>query len=181
VNLRIVAGHWRGRRLTTPGQAQGIRPTSDRLREALFSILVGRFEDELFVDLFAGTGAVGLEAASRGAGRVVLVEKSREAQNICRANIKALGAQSLVELRCASAGSPGVLEKAAVVFADPPYAGSPQQSLAALLGCAVADAGCWCLELSADAAQPQLPVGVATVLDRVYGGSRLIIYERAAP
>ena len=88
---------------------------------------------------------------------------------------------SLVELRCASAGSPGALEKAAVVFADPPYAGSPQQSLAALLGCAVADAGCWCLELSADAAQPQLPVGVATVLDRVYGGSRLIIYERAAP
>ena len=73
------------------------------------------------------------------------------------------------------------MEKAAVVFADPPYARSPQQSLEALLGRDLVDGGCWCLELASDAELPRPPVGVAAVLDRVYGGSRLIIYERAAP
>ncbi len=179
--MRIVAGQWRGRRLKTPGKSKGIRPTSDRLREALFNILAGRFEQALFVDLFAGTGAVGLEAASRGASRVILVEQGRTGQSLCRANIEALGAQATVELRACSAHAAGPVGAAAVVFADPPYARAPQQSLDVLLAFETTEGGCWCLELAADAVLPTPPVGVAAVLDRVYGGSRLIIYERAAP
>ncbi len=179
--MRIVAGQWRGRRLKAPGKSKGVRPTSDRLREALFNILAGRFENAVFIDLFAGTGAVGLEAASRGAARVVLVENGRVGQSLCQANIEALGAQARVELRACSASVAGAVEPAAVVFADPPYARSPQQSLEVLLAYETVVGGCWCLELASDAELPQAPVGVAAVLDRVYGGSRLIIYERAAP
>ena len=176
--MRIVAGQWRGRRLKTPGKAKGIRPTSDRLREALFNILSARFEGGVFIDLYAGTGAVGLEAASRGAASVYLIEKSRSAQQVCQANIELLDAQALVSLRATSATMPGSLPLAQVVFADPPYAREPQIALDALLAISIEPGGCWCLELAVDAAEPVPPEGVAAVLDRVYGGSRLIIYER---
>jgi 16S rRNA (guanine966-N2)-methyltransferase len=176
--VRIVAGQWRGRRLKTPGKAEGIRPTSDRLREALFSILAGRFIDGLFIDLFAGTGAVGLEAASRGASQVILIDKGRNSTQLCRANIEALGAQDLVTLRCVPAERPGPLPEASVVFADPPYAEPAQKMLEVLLDIPLAPSGCWCLELAADAETPQPSEGVAALVERVYGSSRLIIYER---
>ena len=177
--MRIVAGQWRGRRLKRPGSVKGIRPTSDRLREALFSILGQRLVDGVFVDLYAGTGAVGLEAGSRGAAQVVLVENNRSAQEICRENIARCRAEAIVELRGVSATSPGTLPVADVVFADPPYAQSAQTSFDALTNVVIAETGCWCLELASDAPKPEVLVGVAVVLDRVYGGSRLIIYERA--
>ena len=176
--MRIVAGQWRGRRLKTPGKTKGIRPTSDRLREALFNILAARFEGGVFIDLYAGTGAVGLEAASRGAVSVYLIEKSRSAQKVCQANIELLDAQSQVSLKAASASSPGALPLARVAFADPPYAHDPQIALDALLAVSVEPDGCWCLEIAVDAPVPAPSEGVAAVLDRVYGGSRLIIYER---
>ena len=178
--MRIIAGNWRGRRLKTPGKARGIRPTSDRLREALFNILGERIEDGPFIDLFAGTGAVGLEAASRGAPSVVLVDRGRIAQGICEANIEAIGA-SMVQLRRASAQRPGPLPDAAVVFADPPYDMPPQQVLGWLLRVPVKEGGCWCLEIAADAPNPSPPSEIAVLLERVYGGSRLMIYERKTP
>ena len=177
--MRIVAGQWRGRRLKRPGSVKGVRPTSDRLREALFSILGQRVVDGVFVDLYAGTGAVGLEAASRGATQVVLIEKNRTAQELCRENIARCGAEAIVELYGVSAERPGSLPPANVVFADPPYAQPAQASFDALTNIAITQNGCWCLELASDAPKPEVTLGVAVVLDRVYGGSRLIIYERA--
>ena len=178
--MRIIAGSWRGRRLKTPGKARGIRPTSDRLREALFNILGARIEDGPFIDLFAGTGAVGLEAASRGAPAAVLVDRGRVAQGICEANIELLGADT-VKLVRGSAQRPGSMPPAAVVFADPPYDMPPQQVLGWLLKVPVIEGGCWCLEIAADAAVPSIPSEIAVLLERVYGGSRLLIYERKTP
>src|SRR3954469_11219990 len=92
--MRIIAGQWRGRPLAAP-PGQATRPTSDRAREALFSMLqsrIGSFEGLRVADLFAGTGALGLEALSRGAAHCVFVERDRAAIEAIRANIATLGA-----------------------------------------------------------------------------------------
>jgi 16S rRNA (guanine966-N2)-methyltransferase len=175
--MRIVAGDKRGRRLRTPGKHSGIRPTSEALREALFSILGARVASGPFVDLCAGTGAVGLEALSRGAPQAFLIEQGREALRLCAANIDALGVGPTVQLRSVSAEHPGKLPPVAVAFADPPYTADPQQALGWLLAIPLLDDGCWVLELDSGAHKPRPPVGVAVVFDRVYGGSRLLIFE----
>jgi 16S rRNA (guanine966-N2)-methyltransferase len=90
--MRVVAGRWRGRRLLAPS-GDGIRPTADRVKEALFSILGRRVEGALFVDLCCGTGALGIEALSRGAARAVFVDESRDALALARANLEHCGAE----------------------------------------------------------------------------------------
>ena len=127
---RIIAGSAGGRRLSTP-PGEGTRPTSDRVREAVFSALesaVGSWAGVRFLDLFAGSGAVGLEAVSRGAAHATLVEQHRRAAGIARRNAQALGlsdvdvvtakAESFVRR---TAGSPDAAACYTVVFADPPY------------------------------------------------------------
>ncbi len=123
--MRVIAGKFRSRRLKGPGTLR-IRPTSDRLRETLFNILGPAVEESLFVDLYAGTGAIGIEAASRGAREVILVESNAKAAKLVRENLAALGIQSGVELIGADALKG--LEKLAArrlmadfIFLDPPY------------------------------------------------------------
>jgi 16S rRNA (guanine966-N2)-methyltransferase len=89
--MRIIAGEWRGRTIRAPG-GRGVRPTTDRVREAWLGSLGSAVEDARVLDLFAGSGAVGLEALSRGAREVVFVERSRPALLALEANIQALGA-----------------------------------------------------------------------------------------
>src|ERR687889_728011 len=99
--MRIIAGAWRGRPLLAP-PGRGTRPTSDRAREGLFSMLasrLGTFEGLQVADLFAGTGALGLEALSRGAARCTFVENDRAALDILRRNIETLGAGERAEIR----------------------------------------------------------------------------------
>lgn len=122
--VRVVAGRYRGRRLATrPGRE--LRPTGDRVKEALFSILGPRVEGALVVDAFAGTGALGIEALSRGAGRVVFVEEDPAALAILGKNLDLLedGGETLVRHADAlrpDAWGAGVLP-ADVILADPPY------------------------------------------------------------
>ena len=123
--MRVIAGKFRSRRLKGPGMLQ-IRPTSDRLRETLFDILGPAVEDSLFVDLYAGTGAIGIEAVSRGAREVILVESNAKAAKLIRENLAALGIQAGIELITADALKG--LEKIAArhlvadfIFLDPPY------------------------------------------------------------
>ena len=129
---RIVAGLARGRTLRVP--AKGTRPTSDRVRESCFSTLDSRFlaqglawADVRVLDLFAGSGALGLEAVSRGARSAVLVERSRDAARILRGNIETVGLPGclVVERDAMRLAAPGVdaaqLLPADLVFADPPY------------------------------------------------------------
>jgi len=121
--VRVIAGQYGGRRLTTPKGA-ATRPTADRVREALFSILGARVEGASVLDLFAGSGALGLEALSRGAVRATFVESAPAAQRALRANVEALGAEAeLVRadaLRWLRSAPPGARQYD-LVFLDPPY------------------------------------------------------------
>lgn len=121
--MRIVAGSLRGRVLAPP--AAGVRPTSDRVREALFARL-GNLAGLCVLDLFAGTGAVGIEALSRGAERLVSVDRSRRSMSVIRKNLDSLQLESQVQTLCCPAL--GALRRLAqrgnrfdLVFLDPPY------------------------------------------------------------
>lgn len=137
---RIIAGVARGRRLAVPGS--GTRPTSDRVREALFSALESEWTAEGIgwsqvpvLDLFAGTGALGLEALSRGATRAHLVERSRPAARTLAANVAAVGcpgAEVVIRDATQLAALPAPHPPARLVFADPPY-DWPAADLALLL------------------------------------------------
>jgi 16S rRNA (guanine966-N2)-methyltransferase len=126
---RVIAGEAGGRRLAVPGGRE-TRPTSDRAREGLFatiSSIVGSLAGARVLDLYAGSGAVGLEALSRGAGHVLLVEAGARAGRVIRANIESLGlpgAQVIVERteRVLARGPEDAGGRYDVVFADPPYA-----------------------------------------------------------
>jgi 16S rRNA (guanine966-N2)-methyltransferase len=95
--MRVIAGAYRSRQLKGPGQLK-LRPTSDRLRETLFNVLGSSIKDSLFVDLYAGTGAVGIEALSRGAREVILVEAHKATSRLIKENLDALGIRAGAEL-----------------------------------------------------------------------------------
>jgi 16S rRNA (guanine966-N2)-methyltransferase len=118
--MRVIAGEFRSRKiLSMPGT--DIRPTPDRLREALFNILNPEIEGAVFVDAYAGTGAVGIEALSRGARHVVFIEKDRDAAELIRQNLASLGAGSRARvIKGAAVLHLGGIE-ADIVFLDPPY------------------------------------------------------------
>lgn len=119
--MRIIAGRWRGRTLVAP-PGDATRPTADRTREALFSMLtsrVGSFEDLRVADLFAGTGALGLEALSRSAAQCTFVERDREALTALKSNIEKLGAVGTdIRAQAAEGFAGGPYD---IVFMDPPY------------------------------------------------------------
>ena len=176
--MRIVGGEFRGRPLKTP-RSQDIRPTSDRAREAVFNVLAhahgGRLSGARVLDLFAGTGALGLEALSRGASFCVFIEEGAEARGLIRDNVETMGLQGRTKIfrRDATAlGGVGTLAPFSLVFADPPY--GRRLGEAAL---ASARAGGWlapdaliCLEEAASAPF-DLPEGFDLVEERRYGDS----------
>lgn len=122
--IRIIAGEWRGRKLKAP-EGTATRPTADRVRETLFSMLtsrLGTFEGLLVADLFAGSGALGLEALSRGARQAIFVEQDAAAIRALRTNIAALHAQSRCDVRAASVLALGPAQQAPdLLLLDPPY------------------------------------------------------------
>jgi 16S rRNA (guanine(966)-N(2))-methyltransferase RsmD len=118
--MRVIAGEFRSRKLKSiPGL--DVRPTPDRLRETLFDILQPRIEGVVFVDAYAGTGAVGIEALSRGAARAVFVEKDRRAVEIIRENLAGLGLQSRAKIAQGSVQLMLAANPGDIVFLDPPY------------------------------------------------------------
>ncbi|WP_295531291.1 16S rRNA (guanine(966)-N(2))-methyltransferase RsmD [Novosphingobium sp. Chol11] len=122
--LRIIAGEWRGRKLQTPA-GDATRPTADRTRETLFSMLtsrLGSFDGLTAADLFAGSGALGLEALSRGAAHAVFVEQDAAAIRAIRANIAAFQAAQRCDVRAASVLGLGMAKAPLdLVMLDPPY------------------------------------------------------------
>ena len=125
--MRIVGGRWGGRTLQGP-KRDGIRPTSDRLREALFNILAHAYGDPVsgarVLDLFAGSGALGLEALSRGAAFVLFVDDGAEARALIRQNVETLGAAGVTRIFRRDATRLGDVhpnEPFSLVFLDPPY------------------------------------------------------------
>lgn len=176
--MRIVAGTAGGRRLRVP--PRGTRPTSERVREALFSRLehLGYLDSTLVLDLYAGSGALGLEAVSRGAARVVLVESARPAVAACRANIAAAGLGDRVQLRGTTVAhylaGPPPPDPFDLVLCDPPYAAAVQDDLEELArpGWLARDAMV-VLERDQRSAAPQWPTGWEPLDARRYGETTL--------
>lgn len=133
--MRIIAGAWRGRPLDAP-PGEATRPTADRVRETLFSMLISRlgsFEELAVADLFAGSGALGLEALSRGAARATFVERDSAAVTAIRRNAERLGANERVQVLGGSALALPRSEPFDLILADPPYAaGSGSAAVAAV-------------------------------------------------
>ncbi|MGI9357299.1 MAG: 16S rRNA (guanine(966)-N(2))-methyltransferase RsmD [Rhizobiaceae bacterium] len=139
--MRIVGGRLRGRKLAVP-KSQNIRPTADRVRESLFNILEHKYCDCLYgarvLDVFAGTGALGIEALSRGAAQVVFIENGVEARRLLRQNVEILGLTGNTRVINRDATNPGPChpnQPFDLVFADPPYGkGLGEKAIAALIG-----------------------------------------------
>jgi 16S rRNA (guanine966-N2)-methyltransferase len=188
--MRIVAGKYKGRRLDAP-EGRDIRPTADRTRQALFDVLEhghlmesggSALVDAIVLDGFCGTGALGLEALSRGAAEASFIDINRLALDTARANAKTLGVIATFIL--ADAANPPLARKAAtLIFLDPPYdaaLGAPALTALAAAGW-VAPGALVSLEMSG----PELsrfspPQGFAAIDERRYGKARILLLRAAA-
>jgi 16S rRNA (guanine966-N2)-methyltransferase len=177
--VRIIAGSRKGSRIAAPKGA-GTRPTGDRVREAAFN-LIGPMDDASVLDLYAGSGAMGLEALSRGARRCVFVEADRAACRVIKANLEKLRLTGAVVLCRDSLGA--LREERAggrrydLVLVDPPYseyASSLQMELADLLPGVLAPDGLLVVETAART-EPELPLELVT--SRRYGSARLTLFR----
>ena len=185
--MRIVGGALRGRSLASP-KSQSVRPTTDRLRESIFDILAHAFdnacEGALVVDLFAGTGALGIEALSRGAARALFVDDGAEARALLRENIEALGLGGVTRVFRRDATKLGLAppgEAFTLAFLDPPYGKllAPLALNELLRGGWLAPGALVVIEEAADAAL-DLPVGLAREDARRYGDTQIIFARRAS-
>lgn len=123
--MRIISGKHKGKKLHTPPDAKTTRPIPDRVKESVFNLLRGHYEGARVVDLFAGTGSIGLETYSRGAARVLMIEKDKKIARVLDRNLEAMGYPEQVEVLVADALGPAVIgrvpEPVTLLFADPPY------------------------------------------------------------
>ena len=132
--MRVIGGEFRSRRLKTlPGRA--VRPTSDRLRETLFNVLGEEVVGSVFVDACAGTGAVGIEALSRGAARAIFLENDRRAAALIRENLRSLGLDRRAQVLEKNVAAGLMRTTGDIVFLDPPYASAAEyESVLSRLG-----------------------------------------------
>ncbi|HXE25227.1 MAG TPA: 16S rRNA (guanine(966)-N(2))-methyltransferase RsmD [Roseiarcus sp.] len=185
--VRIVGGRLKGRALAAPS-SRAIRPTSERLRESIFDILEHRFPGQIagarVVDLFAGTGALAIEALSRGARFALLVDNAAQARALLRANVEALALGGVTRIWRADATKLGKAPAGgpfALAFLDPPYGqGLAEPALASLAH------GGWlgpdALVVAEEAAEARIaaPAGLALIDERVYGDTRIAIFQTSA-
>jgi 16S rRNA (guanine966-N2)-methyltransferase len=172
--VRIVGGSHKGARIYAP-KGRDTRPTSDRVREAIFGIL-GSVEGGCVLDLFAGSGALGLEALSRGAETAVFVESDPGAVKTIERNLEKLGLEGRIVRADVRRYLPRECERYDVVFVDPPYelVESLRMSLAEHLPRVVADGGTVVYETAAGV-EPELPLHVRST--RRHGSTQLTVYE----
>ena len=182
--MRIIGGRWRGRRLASVGAGDpraALRPTADRVREALFNLLVNAHGDRVagaaVLDAFAGTGALGLEALSRGAARATFVENGRAGLALLRRNVALLEAEARIVARDATRPGPGAPHD--LVLLDPPYGrGLGARALAAL------DAAGWIAPEATvaweEAAPQDSPEGWEALDRRRYGETWITLLARQA-
>jgi len=181
--MRIVAGEWRGRTLIAPSGTE-TRPTADRVRQALFDILMhaswaGRplIEGATVLDVFAGTGALGLEALSRGASKAIFVERSRPALAALRANIAACRAEDRCAVLPIGALTVPEGEKADIVFLDPPYGQDlVNRALARLRATGRVVPGSL---IVAETGREEPPLDVEPLAERTHGAARLTVWRES--
>ena len=169
----------------------GTRPTSDRVKESVFASLeaTGAIENAEVLDLFAGTGALGLEALSRGAKSLVAIESARAALNVCLKNsasvgtaLSAAGARPPMEIKLSDAVSylASTIKEFDLVFADPPYDLDVAGKLLERVGAILRPNGLFVLELSSKAENPAPVQGVELSSERVYGDTKVLIFRQTA-
>lgn len=178
--LRIVAGNWRSRLLDI-ADVPGLRPTAERIRETLFNWLTPRIAGARCLDLFAGTGALGLEALSRGAEHAVFVERSGVAAAQLRANVAALGAGNATILETGAfdflrAPSGGPFD---IVFLDPPFADDLLEETCRLMagGSLLSGDALVYLEMDRAATEPSLPEGWLAIKSKTAGNVRYMLVQ----
>ncbi|MEE3850719.1 16S rRNA (guanine(966)-N(2))-methyltransferase RsmD [Gordonia sp. LSe1-13] len=183
---RIIAGELRGRRLTVPDA--GTRPTSDRVREAIFNIVVTRadLDDADILDLYAGTGALGIEALSRGAAHATFVDSRRRATSVISANIGAcgLGSSATVVTRPVASFLSSGDGEVDIAFLDPPYDlpdDTMTADLAALAARWMAPGGLVIVERAVRAPQTQWPDALTVLVRKAYGDTRVEVAIHDGP
>lgn len=179
--MRIIFGQWRGRKLSAP-KGDATRPTADRTRETLFSMLtsrIGSFEGLSVADLFAGSGALGLEALSRGAASCLFVEQDKAAQDVILANIRTLAAQG-ASLNKGSVMALGpVLQPYDLILLDPPYDTSAGAvALDRLLRLGWIGDGTW-MAVETGAGETVDVAGLTVHVERKVGKAKLTLLTRA--
>ena len=180
--LRITGGRFKGRRIKAPA-LPGLRPTREKVRQALFDILREKIEGGSFLELFCGSGAVGIEAISRGAARVVFVDTDRRCIKCVKDNIRALGVAQGVDFvnLSASAGLKSLqgAAKFDIVFIDPPYYTLPDKNcLLKIIDYDILTPNAWCILEHAKEKQPLAIEGLTFFRSYKYGDTVLTLYRR---
>ena len=178
--MRVVGGRLRGRNLASPA-SRDIRPTADRLRESVFNILVHAYDDPIsgarVLDLFAGTGALGIEAISRGAAFTLFVDNGTEARALLRSNVEALGLGGVTKVfrrDAADLGPAHPVEPFSLAFLDPPYGkGLAEKALASLRDGGWLTPGALLVVEEAKAASFAAPEGFEELERRAYDDTQL--------
>jgi 16S rRNA (guanine966-N2)-methyltransferase len=186
--MRVVGGRLKGRNLVAPS-SRDIRPTADRLRESLFNILLHAYDDPIsgarVLDLFAGTGALGIEAISRGAGFALFVDNGAEARALLRNNVEALGLGGVTKVYRRDAGDLGPahpMEPFSLVFLDPPYAKKlAEKALASLRDGGWLTSDALLVVEEAKAAEFAVPDGFAELERRVYDDTEFVFLKAGNP
>lgn len=175
--VRVTGGALRGFQLAEPGGAR-LRPTSARVREAIFNVLATRIEDAAVLDLFAGTGALGIEALSRGAARAVFIENHRSS---ARAIVQSLARAEMAERGSVVRGAlPGALDAADgpfdLIFLDPPYDSEQGLPTLSVVGALLAEGGLVVYEHRSRYNPPERPLGLNLSDRRVYGDTAVAFF-----
>lgn len=184
--MRIVGGEFRGRPLETP-RSGAIRPTSDRTREAVFNVIAhghgARLQGARVLDLFAGTGALGLEALSRGASHCLFIEESAEGRGLIRDNVEAFGLQGRTKIfrrDAATLGKAGTIAPFGLVFADPPYGkGLAERALTEAISGGWLEPGALVVVEEASASPFAPPAGLRLLERRDYGDTTVTFCDYA--
>jgi 16S rRNA (guanine966-N2)-methyltransferase len=177
--LRVIAGSLKGRKLMTPTWT-GLRPTSDKLRETLFNVISPRMAGARVLDGYAGTGAIGIEALSRGAEHVTFVETDTRAVGLIEENLRRCGVSdryAIIRTRVA----PGLTGSFDLAVLDPPYEEPDLSSPVAAVTPAMAPRGLIVLEHARRRVPPEAPPGLQRTRTLVSGDSALTFYEKVAP
>jgi len=185
--VRVVGGRLKGRNLAAPSSRE-IRPTADRLRESVFNILVHAYDDPIqgarVLDLFAGTGALGIEAVSRGAAFTLFVDNGAEARALLRGNVEALGLGGVTKVYRRDAtdlGPAHPVEPFSLVFLDPPYAkGLADKALLSLRDGGWLTSGALLVVEEATAAAFAAPKGFAELERRAYDDTEFVFLKAAS-
>lgn len=178
---RVIAGEFRGRRLAVPA-GRAVRPTGDRVRESLFDLLGGAVAGARVLDPFAGSGALGIEALSRGAAHAVFVERSREALRVLRSNVASLslGPRAAVLPGDAWDESGAAAGPFDLILADPPWDEALEERAVPAFARRLAGGGVLALEHPSERRAPEAPLGLSVWKARRYGSTALTLYARSA-